>query len=768
MRPRLRSIRFKVIAAALGASALVAIVFMPFASEQLDRGFDQFEIDYVTQERARLQRVLQDRAARLGRTAIDYSRWNDTVEYVAGSRPQWPDDNLSPDVFANFNVAAIVVADRESRVLTARGADGTLSAAAAARLLEGATCADAMRLRDFRWRFTWLPDGPHIVACSPIMLTDATSTPVGSMTWSVRLDADRITEMQGLVQFPFRFRPPAGELPADQYSEGSIVASMPVLDSDGKPGLVATFDLPRPLGAQRQLTTRTLLQLIVAALCIPPLLMLVFLEKFVVRRLREVSRWVRSARGQTDLTAAAVASPPIDVGFAELEMLTHDFAALIREMEDARAQWQSEALHDSLTGLGNRTLLLAEMAPWLDQRLPLALMLVDLDGFKAVNDLLGHPAGDVVLRDVGGTLRDLAPAEVSVYRLGGDEFALLWPNFTPGKLAPLAQALCDGVRLVRYAEGKPLSVTTCVGVGVSHPDEPLDASNLLAHADLALYDAKRAGRAQHREFSASVHANYRDNLALSSALTAALNESRLTAWFQPVVNADGHAPIALEALARWHEPGRGWIPPVRFIAVAEHEGQILELDLAVMRFACAAFSAFTDLCPGLALHLNVSARTLADPRFVQYFDAMLAATGVAGTCLCLEITESDLNTPAQELEPGLQALASRGVRLAVDDFGVGASSLGRVSQIAPHALKIDGSFVRDLEGKGGRICRAIVELSRELGMLTVAEYVERDEQAATLLQMGCNALQGYGISAPLPGDEMLEWLRSRVARPRPQ
>ena len=166
------------------------------------------------------------------------------------------------------------------------------------------------------------------------------------------------------------------------------------------------------------------------------------------------------------------------------------------------------------------------------RREPLALFLIDLMGFKAVNDLIGIPRRRVAFR-CGGYLRRVAPPELGVYRLGGDEFALLWPHFEAERLESLARDVCEAVRVVRHADGKPLLVTTCVGVGTSTPADPLDASRLLAQTDLALYEAKRSGRASHRLFSAVTHASYRDNLALSTELTAALAESRIQAWFQP-------------------------------------------------------------------------------------------------------------------------------------------------------------------------------------------------------------------------------------------
>jgi diguanylate cyclase (GGDEF)-like protein len=763
MKPRLTSIRFQLVIVTVGVSLLVALLFVPYAQRRIELGFDRFENDYLAQEQRRFDLLLRAQADALERTAIDYSRWDDTVEFLAGRKPQWIDENLTQDVFENFHVAMIAIADRELTLSGVRVADGSpIPEDLGAMLRDRGTCTAAIGAAEARHRFESRDGRPHLVVCSPVLATEPDDAPVvGVMLWLLELDQDRIDAIRALLQFPFELAPPApGAASEPRFGADTITVTRPVRDWDGHAGLRATITVPRPLGAQRELTTRLMLVLLLAAVAIPPLLMLVFLELYVVRRIRGVSAGVRAAHlGEAGTLQGAMLPPGTNAGFAELEMLTHDYADLTQRLETARAQWQSEAMHDSLTALGNRPRLLADMAPMLQRTdVPVVLLLIDLDGFKAVNDMLGHPAGDVLLRDVALILLDVARPGVGTYRLGGDEFAMLAPGLDAASVERLAREICDKVRLVRHASGKPMSVTTCVGVGVSAAGESLTMSQLLAQADMALYEAKRSGRGIHRIFSAATHAGYREQLELESELATAIAEDRLVAWFQPIVDARSGVPIAVEALARWHEPQRGWIPPSRFIPIAEHTGQIRELDSAIINYSMRAFGAMRARRPTLKLHVNLSVRTLTDEAFLPALDAMLAATGIAHEALWVELTETDLSTEPHQLERALARLRERGLQLVVDDFGVGASSLGRLAQVQPGAVKIDGSFVRDIHGDGGRICRAIIELARELGMASVAEYVERDEHTRALVDMGCDALQGYGISPPLAQAQMLEWL----------
>lgn len=760
---RLPSLRSRILWTTLGVTLLVAALFLPLARHQIARSFNAFEAAYAAQEQQRLQRMLQEVAATLGRTAIDYSRWIDTVEFIAGDRPQWVDDNLTDDVFSTFKVSHVLVADAALRPVETRAAPDTPPLADPGALLKGAgTCAGAVTERRVLHRFQMLDDAPHVVVCSPIMEPEPADAPVvGVLLWLLPLDADRVAEVTRLTQFPFSLHAASeAAAPGMHVAATTIELTVPVADWNGVASISAHVTLPRPLGAQRTLMTRILLTLLAAALIALPMLILVMLETTVVRQIKAMSQWVRSVRvGDGEPLHPRQLVPPARPGFAEIGMLGEDVSDLARGLESSRADWRAEALRDSLTGLGNRPRLIADLeATMTASRAPVALLLADLDSFKSVNDLLGHPAGDLLLEEVAQALGSLVPPGTRLYRLGGDEFAILLAPASHAASEVLARTLVDDLRFIRGAAGKPLAISACVGVALTDRDGSTSLSELIAHSDLALYEAKRAGRATWRVFSPATDAAYRDALALESGLRQALADGALEAWFQPIVDAGSRKTLAFEALARWFDPIAGWISPARFIPIAEATGQILEVDLAVFEDALRAFASLHVAHPDLSLHINASARSLADPGYIARLEAILDASVVAAHAIAVELTESDLGIDDAHLQHSLAELRRLGLQLVVDDFGVGASSLGRLAQVRPVAVKIDGSFVRDMDGNGGRVCRAIVELARELGMASVAEYVETDAHAQALLEMRCDALQGYGVAAAMRPADAARWL----------
>ena len=329
------SIRFQLIAATLVVSVVAVAVFLPFARARVDQGFDAFEVEYVARNHARLARVLEDHAAHIGRTASDYGAWDSTAEFLAGARPQWPARVLTDSLLANFGVDSVVVGNTRLEPMAAHTGGGELPAAVAGELLRGGgLCGAAMRTRKAGWRFAWIEGQPQIVACAPVLPSDYDpEVPAsGAMAWAAHIDAATIEDLSGLLQFGFELHP-SRELPADAYESDRIVTWMPVRNSDQSVDLVASLQLARPLGPQRDLTIQAMLLLMAAAICIPALLMLAFFEVAIVRPLQRVSQWVRGMRHGE----ASEAPPPVPgrAGFSELGQLVHDFAqtqAKVRQM----------------------------------------------------------------------------------------------------------------------------------------------------------------------------------------------------------------------------------------------------------------------------------------------------------------------------------------------------------------------------------------------------------------------------------------------------
>jgi diguanylate cyclase (GGDEF)-like protein/PAS domain S-box-containing protein len=457
---------------------------------------------------------------------------------------------------------------------------------------------------------------------------------------------------------------------------------------------------------------------------------------------------------------------PEDLDF--LHAVAHVLAGALERVR-VEEQIRHDALHDALTGLPNRTLLLdrIEMALARSQRerTRVAVLFLDLDRLKVLNDSLGHHAGDDLLRAVGPRLAEVLRPSDTVARFGGDEFAVLL-----GSIAAEADALQVAERIVSAFErpfmvaGEPRFGSASVGIVVTDPAVPRTAAELLSDADAAMYRAKERGRGGYELFDAGLRARITERMRLEQDLRRALETGDgLWVAYQPIWRLPQSRLSGVEALVRWDHPERGGIPPSEFIPVAEDSGLIVELGARVLREACRQTARLRAQTPNLTLTVNVSARQVADPEIVETVAEALADAGLPAEALGLEITERLLleETPATGLT--IVALQELGVRLILDDFGTGYSSLRYLQRYPLDGLKIDRAFVAGLgdDGDGdGAIVEAIVGMARALGMHVVPEGVETAGQLARLAAIGCDYAQGFHLARPLPADGLEALLRA--------
>jgi diguanylate cyclase (GGDEF)-like protein/PAS domain S-box-containing protein len=437
-----------------------------------------------------------------------------------------------------------------------------------------------------------------------------------------------------------------------------------------------------------------------------------------------------------------------------------DLDRRLAELRQAEAELQRLARYDSLTGLPNRpffmesldqTLLRAER-----RRGRVALVFIDVDGFKAVNDSFGHAAGDVLLRGLAERLRACTRKTDTVARIGGDEFTVLVEDLgRADDAAIVAQGLLEQLARPCSVGDREVTITASVGISV-FPDDGTDGGTLLRNADLAMYRAKQEGKNAYRFFTATMSERARERMILQSSLRRAVDEEQFELFYQPVVHGAGAQ--SLEALIRWRHPERGLVSPAEFIPVAEEGGLILTLGAWVLRTATtfAQHLARSDV----RVAVNLSARQFLDPDLVKTVESALAGSGLAPGRLEIEVTESALMSDAEEVRQRLEHLRSIGLELTLDDFGSGYSSLGYLKRFRFHRIKIDRTFVRDLpaDGDSAAIVDAILAMAKSLGLDVVAEGVENEEQLRFLEDRGCRAFQGYYFSHPLPGPEVAGFL----------
>jgi diguanylate cyclase (GGDEF)-like protein/PAS domain S-box-containing protein len=432
------------------------------------------------------------------------------------------------------------------------------------------------------------------------------------------------------------------------------------------------------------------------------------------------------------------------------------------------------ALHDPLTGLPNRALFLDRLRHAVVRMRrhssDVAVLFVDLDRFKLVNDGMGHGVGDAVLLDAARRLSEAARAEDTVARFGGDEFTILCEDTGEDAARLVAERVLDAFSRSFVHDGQEFHLSASIGVRVSDLSAATPDS-LLRDADIALYAAKEHGRARFEMFSPEGRMRGSDLLAAEQALRLALRNNELCLHYQPEVDLASQRIIAIEALVRWQHPERGLVPPGEFIPVAEESGLIVPIGDWVLREACAQLATWQRagiVASDVRVAVNVSARQLSDPQLPETVAAALAAADLDAAALCLEITESAIIQDADVALINLQAIKGRGVVIALDDFGVGFSSLSQIRDLPPvDIIKVDRSFTAGLgrSDSDGAVVTAVLSLARSLGLTAIAEGVETEDQLGLLRDLGCDAGQGFYFARPQAADDVARVL-SRGTAPR--
>ena len=444
----------------------------------------------------------------------------------------------------------------------------------------------------------------------------------------------------------------------------------------------------------------------------------------------------------------------------------------ISERKAFERQLAHQAFHDSVTGLANRALFADRVAHALsrrsEERTPIGVMFIDLDDFKTINDSLGHPVGDSVLRQVGERLHAALRPTDTAARFGGDEFAVLLEDIEGTQhAADIAERLKEAIERPVTAEGKELFVRASIGICLTRPGEATSPEDLLRNADVAMYMAKRDIKGSYRMFEPAMHESVVERLELRADLQRAIDERQLEVHYQPVVRLDKGVVNGLEALLRWQHPTKGTISPAQFIPLAEETGLILPIGRWVLREACkqgAALQKAVGDGQRLMMSVNLSVKQLQSDTIVADVEAAIEEAGIVPANLVLEITESVMMADTDLAVERLQALKELGVRVALDDFGTGYSSLSYLGKFPIDILKMDRSFLQAGKADSG-LAAAIVTLGGTLNLQVVAEGIEMPEQLSSLLDLGCELGQGFLFAKAMPLPSVVEYLESAAEPP---
>jgi len=766
---KLRSRTQLYIAALLTIFFIVAIATSWFT---LRGSFDQFEKSSISQELSRLELWLNEELESLYRSANDYAFWDDSYLFMQNKNSAYTDENVSIEVFDNLDIDLFAFVTTDGKLFYARqrseSGDGEPELVPpdeklALWLRTRPVLKTVQQRIDAIGVVNHFGDTPILIGAAPILRSDSSGPSNGTLLMLRILDTRRIAQDAPLGGKEWKISEAAADTPValgitHQENQLHITREMAGINDAGATliSLSSETQLENQFATAMRVNSINLALMVVATL----LLLGFVLNRLVLNRVLFFNQRADDIRISGDL---ALRIPHDD--YDELDQLAQTVNEMLDELQHTNRQLYHDSLHDSLTGLGNRVLLNERLEYTLKlshiEGEPFAIMIIDLDGFKDINDLHGHAAGDAILAQSAIQIINwCGPADTAV-RLGGDEFAII-RLITPGG----SDTLTEEVNELRAAlsckhlwEEIVLKVSASIGIAISDPERRDETpSDLLRNADTALYRAKEEGRDRVSFYTPDMRQVLFERMTLMQELEDAIANDKLLLHFQPILDREGK-PYSVEALIRWPHPERGMVPPDHFIPIAEKSLLITELDLWVIKSTCEALKRLRQHAPTLMVTINCSARTLLEKDVTAILLREMERHHLPSSTVNVELTETALARSEAEMVPILERMAINDVRIYIDDFGTGYSSLNRLHLLPFHHLKVDRSFIRNIDKGDQTITRTIIQMAKSLDKKVVIEGVETESQRQVLEQLGADYMQGYLFCRPLPEEELIKWLK---------
>jgi diguanylate cyclase (GGDEF)-like protein len=779
MTPPTPSIKFPLRLQVLLALALAGLCLMVTLGVLLPRlvvtRFDRQGASRMHDDTLRVSQALQTELKSLSTFVVNWSNWDDTYTYVRRPNRAYETSNLTAPSFESIRINLMVFLNLRGEVVNASAYDLQTKKLVPGDQLTREILARNRRdlipigTQDSRQGIVMLSSGPWLVAAHPILTSDSKGPSVGTVIMGRQLTPALLRDLKRDVKLSLTLTPVSADVTAHMseaasgvfisvQGTNSLVGQTIVRDLRGRPTLVLNVGADRKDHLNGLATARILLLAVLAVVLIFTVLSMLLVERLVLNRLGQYRRQVQVMR-TTELMSSRF---PVS-GRDELSDLGHALNGLLDQTELSQRQLHQQATYDELTGLPNRSEFKRALSAMVLTAHPFAVMLLDLDNFKAINDTLGHDVGDEVLRAVATQLAPALPAGGFLARLGGDEFAVLLPGTADDPLSAIHAQTMMGT-LTRPLSTSIIDLQLLASAGVSHwPGDALDSAALLKYADLAMYRAKASqNRLEHYHTDLSEQAQQRSDIERS--LQGVLERRELWLVYQPVVDLSTGQPVGCEALLRWSSPRHGTVPPSIFVPIAEERGLIQEIGIWVLQEACTSAVRWLKAGQPLKVSVNVSAVQLRGAHFAATVASVLEETGVPPELLELEVTETAVMANLVEATRQLTQIRALGVSVALDDFGTGYASLELVRELPLDKLKLDRSFITGAESDARRqvIVAAVIRLARDLNLQVVAEGVETSRQVELLLAVQCPLAQGYFYSRPLKEENLRALFRQRL------
>jgi diguanylate cyclase (GGDEF)-like protein len=724
--------------------ALITLITSLFAASHiiLLGSYRQLEKKQTLRNVERVQNSLSNELANLDNSASDWAGWDDTYVYIKDHNEEYQASNLIPTTFVQLRINLMAFVQANGEIVYAGHFDRNTAEARNFPGLFQSRLPDLLRLRDEEEAIKGillLPEGPLLFAARSILTSKRQGPSRGTVFMGRFLDRAEVDRLSAITQLSFslfRYADPGLPDDATQARDLLIEEKSPFI---------------RPLN-KTSVAGYTLLADVFGR---PALLLQINMPRDIYRQ------------GKKSIVYFLIWVTLIGLGVVALtHWLVGKLVLSRKRQEQSEQRLEFLATHDPITNLPNRTLFLdllrQSLAYAQRNQLAVAVLQIDLDHFKVVNDSLGHAVGDQMLRALTTRLQKCCRAGDTLAHLGGDAFAILLPDLNDAQnAATVAQKLQAAVKAPFSLAGQELFTTISIGITVA-PLDAEDAEALLQNADLAVYQAKAQGRNTYQFFATEMNTRTLTRLGLEKDLRRALERQEFLLHYQPRIDLTSNRITGMEALVRWQHPERGLVQPLEFIPLAEETGLILPIGEWVLRTACAQNRAWQQAgLPALRVSVNLSACQLRQADLINRIGRILTETGLKPEYLELEITESVLMVDIQSTLQILTAIREKGITLAMDDFGTGYSSLSYLKLFPLDYVKIDRSFVRDMtqNPNDAALVRTIIAMTENLNLHSVAEGVETAEQLAFLRRYGCKVVQGYYFSPPVPAEEFVKLLQ---------